>query len=222
MEVNEMAKQKRVQKQDVSPEASIAKLAAVQASLATDAAKERKSLRSVIDAHREALATWLGTAPTGSDKDLEAEGDEYDRFKEAEFNFVVHACHTEDDVQEKLAYVVKCRELAEAIYADISVDRTSYQTLFLRSLLLPRAETKPDVRKRISDLDMVSVNMWELIQLLDMLNQQIGEIPLWRLTESYADYLKNAMALAPVAKSYAEKIDATIEAINVDLQQAVR
>lgn len=93
-------------------------------------------LETAIDDHRRTLAAWRATS--APNEDLECEGEAYKAFTDAEYAFVEQRCFTSEEIQHKLAYVAECREMADAIKLDSNGDGTSYQTIFLKSLMLPQ------------------------------------------------------------------------------------
>ncbi|MBB3594390.1 hypothetical protein FHX08_004794 [Rhizobium sp. BK529] len=97
-------------------------------------------LTALIEKHAHALQTWLNTV--GPHEDLEAEGEAYDAFADAEHAFVVFQCTTEAEVQQKLSYVASCPTLADAVQVDLNRE-------FLASILLPSNDVNPKLRQAI-------------------------------------------------------------------------
>lgn len=215
MNANTLTKPPHIDDERASSEAALARLAAVHASIVAEHAGD--DLGSIIEYHRRTLASWLATAKPG--EDLETEGPAYDAFERAEFAFVTYQCSATEEVQQKLRYVADCREMAQAIHADYDEASTSYQTLFLRSLTLPKIGENESTG---FELDTISARMWELTQVLELLETNIREVSFNGLSPSQVRHLNRVTALASAATCFAEKVDASIDEFNAGSSMAAR
>ena len=215
MKANTLTKPPHIDDERASSEAALARLAAVHASIVAEHVGD--DLGSIVEHHRRTLAYWLATANPG--EDLETEGSAYNAFERAEFAFVTYQCGTSEQVQQKLRYVAACREMAQAIHADYDEASISYQTLFLRSLMLPEISSNESAE---FDLDTISARMWELTQVLELLESNIRDVSFSGLSPSQVKHLNRLTALASAATCFAEKVDSSIEAFNAGSRTVAR